>query len=365
MYRLHNYIDEYNMLKAWDAYPIDFTHEHSINDITYASTIDHFFWNDIMSNNVLEAGVIHLAENTSDHHPIYCTIHFCNLSWIKKPEDIRNTKPTWKRATEGQRNNFNQDLEKQLNKQAVPDSIKECNDTHCQDKSHISCMDEFMTNILETINMCAMKSLPILEGKERIKKNPIACWQQEVQPFKDDALFWHSVWISAERPINTELHRIMKRTKNIYHYQIRKYKRMVNTLKKNALLDAHISKNGNIFDEIKKLRCSPNTTGNVIDGVSEDIPTHFADIYNNLYNSVDDQEDVQKLYRRINNRINSRSLHDVSMVTPSIVSETVGHLKSEKSDPSYDFSSDCLKNVPFVLFEQLATLFRISDTWTR
>ena len=107
------------------------------------------------------------------------------------------------------------------------------------------------------------------------------------------------------------------------------------------------------------MRCSPNTTGNVIECVSEDIPTHFADIYNNLYNSVDDQEDVQKLYRRINKRVNSRSLHDVSMVTPSIVSEAVGHLKREKSDPSYDFSSDCLKNAPFVLFEQLATLFRI------
>ena len=31
--RLHSYIDEYNMVKAWDAYPIDFTHEHSIHDI--------------------------------------------------------------------------------------------------------------------------------------------------------------------------------------------------------------------------------------------------------------------------------------------------------------------------------------------
>ena len=72
-----------------------------------------------------------------------------------------------------------------------------------------------MTNILETIDMCAMKFLPIPKGNVRIKKNPITCWQQEVQPFKNDALFWHSVWISAGRPLNTELHRIMKRTKNI------------------------------------------------------------------------------------------------------------------------------------------------------
>ena len=46
-----------------------------------------------------------------------------------------------------------------------------------------------MTNILETIDMCAKTSLPFHESNGRIKKNPITCWQQEVQPFKDDALF--------------------------------------------------------------------------------------------------------------------------------------------------------------------------------
>ena len=134
---------------------------------------------------------------------------------------------------------------------------------------------------------------------------------------------------------------------------------MVNTLKKNTLFDARLSNNGDIFHEIRKLRNSSNTTGSVIDGVSENIPTHFADIYNKLYNSVDDQEDFQKLYKMVDNMINSLSLHDVSKITPSVVMEAVGHLKSEKSDPSNIFSSDCLKNAPMILFEQLATLFRI------
>ena len=52
--------------------------------------------------------------------------------------------------------------------------------------------------------------------------------------------------------------------------------------------------------------------------------------------------------------INSLSLHDVLQITP-IVLEAVGHLKGEKSDYSHDFSSDCLKNAPMILFEQLAT----------
>ena len=35
---------------------------------------------------------------------------------------------------------------------------------------------------------------------------------EDAQPFKDTAMFWHSIWLSAGRPLNTELHIIMKKT---------------------------------------------------------------------------------------------------------------------------------------------------------
>ena len=60
---------------------------------------------------------------------------------------------------------------------------------------------------------------------------------------------------------------------------------------------------------------------------------------------------------------NCRKSVDVFQVTP-IVLEAVGHLKGKKSGPPHDSSSDCLKNAPMILFEQLATSFRISDTLT-
>ena len=43
--------------------------------------------------------------------------------------------------------------------------------------------------------------------------------------------------MSAGRPLNTTLHRIMKRTRNVYHLQIRKCNNMANILKKNMLLN--------------------------------------------------------------------------------------------------------------------------------
>lgn len=36
---------------------------------TYVSTIDHFIYSEGLKNNLIEAGVLHLADNMSDHEP--------------------------------------------------------------------------------------------------------------------------------------------------------------------------------------------------------------------------------------------------------------------------------------------------------
>ena len=99
-----------------------------------------------------------------------------------------------------------------------------------------------MSDILKSVDTMAAR---YLTKKNRPKKArddaPIAFWAEDIEPFKQDAHFWHSVWHSAGRPINTELHKLMKRTRNIYHLQIRKCKNAANTLKRNALLDACVN----------------------------------------------------------------------------------------------------------------------------
>ena len=66
-------------------------------------------------------------------------------------------------------------------------------------------------------------------------------------PSKDNAIFWHSIWLSAGRPINTVLHEIMKKTRNVYHCQIPKNRRMAECIKKNTILDACINDKGDIL----------------------------------------------------------------------------------------------------------------------
>ena len=122
---------------------------------------------------------------------------------------------------------------------------------------------------------------------------PLYLWNAEIQPFKDKAMFWLAIWVSAGRPMNTQLHHLMKKTRNVYHFQIRKCKKMKDILKKNTFLRACIdNKNTDLFKAIRSLRRSAPTVANTIDGKSENIPDHFAGIYESLYNSVDDNQEL-------------------------------------------------------------------------
>jgi hypothetical protein len=89
----------------------------------------------------------------------------------------------------------------------------------------------------------------------------------------------------------------MRRTKNIFHYQVKKCKKAELEIKKQKLLSAMLDPGSNtdIFKEIKKMRKSKPVTANKIYDKTENIKEHFASIYSSLYNAVDDYDDPLKV----------------------------------------------------------------------
>ena len=63
-----------------------------------------------------------------------------------------------------------------------------------------------------------------------------------------------------------------------------------------------------------------------IDGVTEDVPDHFRDIYSNLYSSVNDVENMTKVSNDVEKSINHVDINDVMKVTPSVVKGAAGKL---------------------------------------
>ena len=69
--KVTDFVNDLKLTKAWDFFEADLTCVHEINDITYLSKIDHFFWNSDVTTYIEDCGVLNILENDSDHLPIY------------------------------------------------------------------------------------------------------------------------------------------------------------------------------------------------------------------------------------------------------------------------------------------------------
>ena len=110
-------------------------------------------------------------------------------------------------------------------------------------------------DLLETMQEIAETSLPMPgKGSDKVKvqsKGVIPGWNQAVKPFKDKAYFWHQVWVSLGCPLNSEIHKVMKRSKNKYHYELKKCRKAEDKIRSSKLLDACLNGGCDLFKEIK------------------------------------------------------------------------------------------------------------------
>ena len=124
---MRHFVEENELTEAWERFEVDFTHTNDVDNITHVSTIDHFFWNKSLDSSIIEASVLHLPWNLSDHSPIYCTIPDNEITMQNKQNHNSERQPNWKIATEQDKNEFFNEINVQLNKVAVPDVVQNCN----------------------------------------------------------------------------------------------------------------------------------------------------------------------------------------------------------------------------------------------
>ena len=262
---VQHFIEELNLLKAWDKYDVNFTHYHEPNGVSFTSTLDHF----------LDAGAIHLPSNTSDHLPIYCKIKTDYL----QPDKVSTTeattfRPSWGNSTAGEKLLYKLHAKHLLENISIPEILVNCTDVKCNKIEHIEASDKFMVEVLNAVECASLTTLNIPHMKGNSCKS-VPGWTELVKTFKETAYFWHQVWQSAGRPINCQLHSVMKHTRNRYHYELRKCKKAENKIRRNQLLNACVNGNGDIFEEIKNIRKSSPATASSMDGHFENIEEHF------------------------------------------------------------------------------------------
>ena len=191
--------------------------------------------------------------------------------------------------------------------------------------------------------------------KSKMNHKPrIPNWNEDIEPFKENAHFWHAVWISAGKPLNCHLHVIMKRTRNKFHLLIRKKKRLLDQVKRNEMLMACLANDCSIFDAIKKKRKCKQVIPSVIDGHDKDIPEYLASKYEKLYNSVDDKDNLTFLKNDLESKINQDDIKFIDKIDPDVLKSSARKLKPGKTDPKLKITSDFLVHAPDVVFQLLS-----------
>ena len=355
--RIKEFLSSNSMDMAWNSFNVDYTHEFENNSITYTSTIDHILWNHNFRSKILNCGALHPLNNTSDHSPIYCDVRESVSPILSKADSqTKGNGTSVKTMTEEDWNLFHNDQQVRLESLEVPDCVN-CRNTHCKNEKHRKQIDSYVMKVLGIVDT-SIKKIAGGKRENRSHAKVVPGWVDIVRPFHENARFWNAVWRSAGKPLNTVLHTIMKKTRNQYHYAIRKCKRASENLKKEKLLNTSLLQgNNNIFDEIRKMRKTQDSTPSKIDGY-DNPAQRFSEVYEKLYNSTEDALETNKILKDVDASVGESDLNDVDLITPDLVNEVVKEIRSNKCDPVFAFNSDCIKRSPYLLYYHIACMIK-------
>ena len=168
---------------------------------------------------------------------------------------------------------YTSELQERLLNLQVPRSLS-CNNVHCNDSLHSQQRDEFVIDIMSHVIETTYDCIP-LNNLTKTKQSPkkhcpleknIPGWQENVEPYRKDAVFWHSVWQSAGRPTTGQLRDIMARTRNLYHYSVRRTKTVANSIRARKLFEASCTSLVDLLTEMRKIKgkkVTPTVSQNV------------------------------------------------------------------------------------------------------
>ena len=129
----------------------------------------------------------------------------------------------------------------------------------------------------------------------------------------------------------------MKKTRNQYHYAVRKVKKLAEEIRARELLTVSLGGDVNLLKEMKKIRGNNKGNENLPDNVEgaegqEEVVEKFREVYETLYNSAESSASVQLIKERLANTIGPESLLEVNKVTGEMVKKAVTRIKPGKSD---------------------------------
>ena len=321
-----SFFNRIGLVSLWRHHHADHTHVHTDNVST--ATLDHFLVNERLLSLVEQCQVLHRGDNLSRHSPILLQLNAGKIPTKQMESSWLPRKPAWYKASLVDIDNYKMDMQVRLQSLATPISI-ECSDPLCSDPAHSSERDEHVLDMLCHIVESSHTMLPLAGGRSSTPTSSsgnIPGWTENVEPYRQEALFWHSVWVSARRPAIGELHTMMTRSRNQYHYAVRRLKLDSRMIRAKKLLESSVNGDTELIKEMKYI-----SRGS---GSQEDLPEHvagadgqdeivekFREVYQTLYNSAESFTEVLEIKSKLAQLVTAESVFEVMKITGEKVKE--------------------------------------------
>ena len=361
---IRDFLSKLGIISVWDKFQVDYTHVHT--DLKSFSVLDHFFVNQRLLDQIVDAGPVHLGDNLSRHSPIMMKLKLDQFvtSRPKQSEEPRTRKPAWYKATLEDKNYYTDSLDTHLRELSLPESLN-CTDVECQCSQHSEERDKHVIDILCTLVETSYSCIPLpaRSRKKTVAGNCLPGWKTNVAPLKSDSLFWHSVWKDAGSPQSGALHQVMCHARRKYHTAVKQAKRMAGHLKAGELIAASETGDLELMNELKKtLNKKPvgQTVTDSRDGkvTPETVLERFRECYQELFNSAGSEDAMTGIKAKLEQMIDASSAKEVEKVTGHVVKLAFSKIKQGKGDVTEAYSSDVFLHAPDYLFELLAAVFR-------
>ena len=358
------FLERLGIHSAWEKFPVSHTHVHT--DLQSTSILDHFLMDEALLEVVASAVAVDLGDNLSRHSPCLLKVSLGELPARPKvrQEGKKVRRPAWYKADEAMKEAFKLDCEARLHQLVEPRCLQ-CRYVSCKEASHSEERDGFLLDVMGSVIEASHATIPMTGGKNGCSdERSIPGWREEVEPLRQSALLWHSVWVSLGRPPVGQARMLMVHTRAKYHYSIRSVKAREAEIKKTRLLEASRAGNMNLLKEMKKIKGGKKNSSTLPDQVGEargeeEIVEEFRKVYKDLYNSLDDSEILKNMMEEIEKKSETEdSEAEVSKITGDAVKAASKRLKSGKGDVTGSYTSDAIKNCPDIFFEMIAGVFR-------
>ena len=177
-----------------------------------------------------------------------------------------NKDVNWKIASDEDINMYKERANALLCNIELPVNALYCDNPECNEECHKEAIDRFCNDIITSLVDAADDTIPKHVHKTRHKP----MWKQLVEPERDKAMFWHSIWCSAGRPATGVLADIRRRTRSLYHKAIRDMSKQERKLRLQCMATSiYESQYRNLWQEVKKLKASKCSSTASIDGITD------------------------------------------------------------------------------------------------